>query len=131
MRYRIFVVDDEKEIVNILKTFLTKSGFEVITAYGGEKAMGMLSSGFEFDLVILDMKMPKIKGTDILQEMKRMNKREPVIILSGSIDLKKHEAELKAFDNVSREYLIKPIDLNQILDKINEMLGSNPGSDKC
>ncbi|MCK4948082.1 MAG: response regulator [Candidatus Aureabacteria bacterium] len=126
MTYRILVVDDEPAIVKILETFLAKMGFEVITALGGEKAVEILRSDIKADLIILDMKMPKIKGLDVLQEMKRINKRIPVIILSGSLGTKSYRKQLKNMGCPQLfEYLIKPVDLGQLLDAIKKIQNQN------
>lgn len=122
MTHKILVVDDEPAIVKILKAFLIKRGFEVIDAVGGEKALEVLNSKIDFDMLIVDMKMPKVKGIDVLRRMKDLNKKEPVIILSGSIDVKRYENELKDLGYGHSEYLIKPIDLEVLLEKIKQAL---------
>jgi len=120
--YKILSVDDEPEILNIIKLFLTKKGFEVTTVHGGEKALEILRSGIEFNLLIVDMKMPKVKGVEVLREMKDLNIDVPVIILSGSIDEIKHSTELKELGLIDSKYLIKPINLDELLEVVNELL---------
>ena len=122
MTNKILVVDDEPAIVKILKTFFTKAGFEVIDIVGGEKALEVLNSNIDFDMLIVDMKMPKVRGIDILKKMKDLNRQQPVIILSGSIDMKRHENELKDLGYEHSEYLIKPVDLEVLLEKIKQAL---------
>lgn len=126
MTHKILVVDDEPAIVKILKIFLTRKGFEVIDVVGGEKALEMLDANIDFDMLIVDMKMPKVRGIDVLKRMKDLNIKKPVIILSGSIDTKKHEKELKDFECVYGEYLIKPIDLQVLLERVKQTLGIDP-----
>lgn len=123
--YKILVVDDEPDIVKILKTFLTKKGFEVIDVVEGEKAVEILDSKIDFDLLIIDMKMPKVKGINVLRRMKDLNKQQPAIILSGSIDIKKHKNELRDLGYGHSEYLTKPIDLEVLLEKIKQVLGGS------
>jgi len=130
-RYKILVVDDEPEIVKILEMFLAKSGFEVITALGGEKGLEALHSGIKPNLMILDMKMPKVRGIDVLKEMKSLNKEWPVIILSGSIDTKKHDEELKNLGCDQSEYFIKPVDLKILLGAVKKALGPNIEKNRC
>ena len=129
--YKILTVDDEPHILDILKIFLSKSGFEVMPALGGEKAIEALRSGVKFDLVLLDMKMPRVKGVDVLRAMKKMNKKIPVVILSGSIDvMEKHGLEFKELGYPYIDFLIKPVDLNELLNKVKKTLGSNPEEGK-
>jgi len=124
--HKILVVDDEPEIVKILKIFLTKKGFEVIAAFGGEEAAELLRSDINVDLMVLDMKMPNVSGISVLKEMKSLNKQWPVIVLSGSIDMKKHEEELKNLGIDQIEYFVKPLDLYLLLEAIKKKL--NPKS---
>ena len=123
--YKILVVDDEPEIVKVLEIFFIKKGFEVIAALGGEKAMELFHSGEKIDLMVLDMKMPKVKGIDVLKEMKKLNKRWPVIILSGTIDMEKHKEELEEMDYSLDDIHYKPTDLYKLLDMVNKKLGLN------
>ena len=61
----ILVIDDEYQILDILERFLVKMGFQVITALGGEEGIKAIDSQ-DVDLIILDMKMPKVTGIDVL-----------------------------------------------------------------
>jgi CheY-like chemotaxis protein len=113
--YKILVIDDEQEIVKILEEFLTKTGFSVITAAGGEEGIKVLNSAQKLDLMIMDMRMPKVNGVDVLKEMKRINKNIPVIILTGSIDASRHEKDLKELGYSRDDIVSKPIDLFLLL----------------
>jgi len=128
--HKILVVDDEPEIVKILKMFLTKMGFEVIAALGGEEAAELLRSDINVDLMVLDMKMPRVNGIAVLKEMKSLNKQWPVIVLSGSIDMKKHAEELKRLGIDQIEYFIKPLDLYLLLEAIKKRLNPKFSRDK-
>jgi len=70
---KILVVDDEEGIRRVLAEFLTKMGFEIIKASAGEEAIGLLRSGVEMDLMVIDMKMPKVGGLEVLKEKKNLN----------------------------------------------------------
>ena len=129
--YKILVVDDKLEIVKLLEIFFTKKGFEVVTALGGEKAIEILHSETKIDLMVLDMKMPLIRGMDVLKEMKKLNKGWPVIILSGSIDMEKYIKELKDLGYHQSHYLIKPVDLDLLLDTVKKILNPDFERDKC
>lgn len=119
---KILVVDDEEPIRRILAEFLTKMGFEVIQASGGEEAIGLLRSGVELDLMIMDMKMPKVAGFDVLKEKNNLNDARPVIILTGSIDVKKQYAELKELSFGPDDIIYKPVDLFSLLDEVKKKL---------
>ena len=119
---KILVVDDEPQIIKILEEFLTKKGFEVIASLGGERIEEILAGDNAINLIILDMKMPQTSGIAILRKMEEMNIKIPVIIFTGSIDMKKRLAEIKELGYDSQDAIYKPVNLNELLDKINAKL---------
>jgi DNA-binding response OmpR family regulator len=120
---RLLVVDDEVEIVKILEKFLTKVGFDVVATSEGDKAISQLTDDKALNMIILDMKMPKIKGIDILKRMKELNIKLPVIILTGSFDEEKYLSDLRELGYNHDDILLKPIDLNVLLTMVNKKLG--------
>jgi len=124
--HKILVVDDEPRIAKILEEYLTRMGFHVTKASGGEEAIGILHSDVKIDLMILDMKMPKVGGFDVIKEMKRINKNIPTIILTGSIDAEKYLVDLKVLGYSSEDILYKPIELLALLDKVKKKLRMAP-----
>jgi DNA-binding response OmpR family regulator len=116
-------VDDEPNIVKVFETFLIKNGFEVIKAAGGEEAIKVLNSDTKIDLMLLDMKMPKVGGIDIINEMVRINKKIPAIILTGSVDAEKYLIDLKVLGYGREDILYKPADLFELLELIKKKLG--------
>ena len=121
--YKILVVDDEPRIAKVLEEFLVKSGFEVIKALGGEETIEILHSDIKIDLMVLDMKMPKVNGKDVLEEMRRINKKPPTIILTGSIDAGKYPVDLRSLGYAGKDILYKPVDLFALLDMVKKKLG--------
>jgi DNA-binding response OmpR family regulator len=122
MSNRILVVDDEEEIAKLLEEFLNKKGFEVIIALDGQKAIETIKTEKNIDLLILDLKMPAVNGVDVLQELRRLNKEIPVIILSGSLDLRNFIDNLKKLNYNEKNILYKPIDLFELLKIIKNYL---------
>jgi DNA-binding response OmpR family regulator len=120
---KLLVVDDELEIVKILDKFLTKVGFEVIATTEGDTAISRLLDDKTLDMIILDMKMPKIKGIDILKKMRECGIVLPVIILTGSFDEEKYLSDLRELGYNHDDILLKPIDLNVLLAMVNKKLG--------
>jgi len=114
---KIMVVDDESEIVNLFNAFLTKHGFEVVKCLGGQRAIEVIDSE-EFntvDLILLDRKMPNVDGVEILNHLKSVSKKVPVIMLTGSLGGKVKDVEVD-------ELLTKPLDLHEVLKKINKFV---------
>ena len=128
--HKMLVVDDETDIVDILVKFFEKKGFEVISALEGERAMDIIRSRPGIDVMILDMKMPGMKGVDIVKAMKDSNIEIPVLFLSGSISLAEYLKDLTPLGYGKDDILLKPIDLNEVLKKVNEKLGNKGVTDE-
>ena len=120
---KILVADDEEGIRRMLAKFLTKMGFEVIQASEGEEVIGLLRSGVELDLMVIDMRMPKVGGLEVLKEKQNLNDVRPVIILTGFIDEEKHcTSVLKELGLTPGDIIEKPVDLSLLLDIIKKKL---------
>lgn len=116
---KILVVDDEKDIVELLRYNLAKAGFKVITAYDGLEAMEKLSH--EPDLIILDVMMPKLNGFDVCRRIKSMEeyKNVPIIFLT----VKSAESdEIHGLDLGANDFIQKPISINKIIARIKSNL---------
>ncbi|MEM7816622.1 MAG: response regulator, partial [Candidatus Aenigmatarchaeota archaeon] len=120
--YKILVVDDEKRIVDIIEKFLSLQGFSVIRAVGGEEALKILDTDTKIDLMILDMKMPKVNGMEVIKKTNALGKNFPILLLTGSIDAEKYLVDLKKFGFDTTNILHKPIDLPELLKRIKEKL---------
>ncbi len=121
MTYKILIVDDEPEIANILELFLTKEGFRTVKCGGGREALNIIKDDISIDLIILDGKMPGIDGPVVLREMERMEYKKPVVFLTGDIDWWAKHKKLKV-----SSFLSKPVDLEVLLGRINDILKINP-----
>lgn len=104
---RVLVVDDEREIVEILQEFLTGKGYVVSAAYDGPEALQKLKEERPH-VVLLDIKMPTMSGLEVLRQMRELDQEVGVIMITGVIDEETGRAALKlgAFD-----YITKPLDL--------------------
>ncbi len=123
--YKILAVDDERGISAIIEKFLQKSGYEVLIAGDGQQALDIINSEDKIDLIVLDIKMPGISGVDVLKEMARTNNKTPVVILSGSIGVQENVDELNKLGYDEDQILYKPVDLNELLERIKEKLPNN------
>jgi two-component system response regulator VanR len=121
--HKILVVDDEQQIADIIEKYLSMSGFEVIKVIGGEEAIKILNSDVKLDLMVLDMKMPKVNGMDVIQKTKELGKNFPILLLTGSIDAEIYLDELKNSGFSREDVLYKPADLPILLEKVKEKIG--------
>lgn len=84
---RVLVVDDTKNIKNLLTTCLTVNGYSVLTASNGVEAMEILKTN-EVELIFLDIKMPELSGTEVLKRIRGMGIETPVIIMTAFATVK-------------------------------------------
>lgn len=120
---RILVVDDEPNIVKLLEIFLKLKGFEVLGVTSGIEALEVIQSNNKIDFVITDIMMPEISGAELLKKIAAMNKRIPVIILSGAATIEESDKnDLKSLDYMIKAVLGKPMDLLKLLEIIKKTL---------
>ncbi len=115
-RIKVLLVDDEKGFLNVLSNRLSKRSIYSTKAFSGTEAIQILRKN-DFDVVVLDLKMEDMDGIEVLKIMKKMAPELPVIILTGhgSQTAASDGAEFGAFD-----YLTKPCELEELMDKINK-----------
>ncbi len=108
---KILIVDDEKAIRKTLSEILTFEGYEIDEAGDGEEGMKKFADR-NYDLVLCDVKMPKMDGIEFLEKARQINPDTPIIIISGhgNIDTAVEAVKKGAFD-----YISKPPDLNRLL----------------
>lgn len=121
MAKKILLADDEPDIVMILKRYLEVDGYEVVTANDGQEAMDKIAND-TFDLLILDVMMPKMNGWEACKKLKSDSKTSgiPVIILTA----KSQDTDaLMSYECGADEYATKPFDYNVISATIKKLLG--------
>ena len=114
--YRILIIEDEAAIRRVLVKILSEEnqGYEVFEAEDGLAGMEMLKKE-DFDLVLCDIKMPKMDGVEVLEAVKKIKPEIPMVMISGHGDLETavNTMKLGAFD-----YISKPPDLNRLLNTV-------------
>lgn len=103
MNKNILIIDDDKEIVELLAVYLRNEGYNIYKAYDGDEALQKVST-YEVDLMILDIMMPKRNGLEVCQEV-RENNTVPILMLSAKAeDMDKILGLMTGAD----DYMIKP-----------------------
>ncbi len=107
----ILIVDDEKNYPLILSAVLQEEGFETLTANSGQEALEVLTHS-DVDLVLTDMKMPKMDGIELLQNIKTKDAELPVIMMTayGTV-----EKAVEAMQKGAYSYILKPFDNEQLI----------------
>jgi DNA-binding NtrC family response regulator len=118
---QILIIDDERSIRNVLKDILTNEGFKVDEAADGEEGLKKFQSN-SFDLVLCDIKMPKLDGLEFLDSVIQANSEVPVIMISGHGNI---ETAVDAVKKGAFDYIAKPPDLNRLLITIRNALDKN------
>lgn len=111
---KILIVDDEERFRKTMRKLLAVRGFDAATAGGAREALQELQR-HDYDVVILDVRMPDMSGIDALSEIKKIDASIEVIIMTGyaSMDTAGEITRLGGYD-----YLLKPYDLDELIDKI-------------
>lgn len=115
---RILVVDDEDALRTVLTSELSGEGYDVETAADGDEAINIVQNE-KFDLVLLDIKMPKVDGFEVLKFIKEKFPAVKVIMLTGFADLK-NAIESKKLG--AEDFVSKPYDLVDLLTTIERVL---------
>ena len=117
----ILIIDDERAIRNVLKDILGNEGYKVDEAADGEEGLKKFLAT-TFDLVLCDIKMPKIDGIEFLQKATEANPDVPVIMISGHGNI---ETAVDAVKKGAFDYISKPPDLNRLLITIRNAMDKN------
>lgn len=120
MNKRILAVDDEVDVLLIVKTALQCEGYEVETAANGPEALALAKANPP-DLVLLDMMMPGMTGFEVMQAMKKVEEIStiPVIMLTGVSERTKIQ---QALTSGSTYYIVKPFEIEDLLTKVQSAL---------
>ncbi|MEK7749314.1 MAG: response regulator, partial [Bacteroidota bacterium] len=118
-RFHILIVDDEESITYLLKTeFEELKEFEIDTAPNGAEAINLIQSRL-YDIVLLDVKMPRVGGLEVLKHLKEHSPSTQVLMLTNVVDVKIaiEATKLGAYDFIS-----KPYDVEQLFATVRRAL---------
>lgn len=118
MSDRILIIDDKKSLVEILQTALSEAGYDTDTAMDGETAVKKIKSN-EFDLVLADVHLPDMDGTEILKKAKKLGSPPAVVMITayGSI-----ENAIECMKLGADDYVTKPFNLDEIKEIAKKVL---------
>ncbi|OGS20671.1 MAG: hypothetical protein A3J83_05090 [Elusimicrobia bacterium RIFOXYA2_FULL_40_6] len=117
---RILIVDDEQGIRDLFKFLLEPLGYQVFTAIDGVEGVEMVEKE-SYDIVFLDVHMPRMRGPEALKVMKQLKPNQPVVIFSSGSDPRRiFEEEAKELGAYTCIY--KPVEIDEILKIIEEVV---------
>ena len=120
MSRRLLYVDDEDDLRSLVQMHLSLEGYDVETAADGDTALALIQSK-PFDIILLDVYMPRMNGIQVLQYLKSHDKGSRLIILTGANNpyIAKECARLGA-----SAYLSKPYNFHELIDSIDKVMAA-------
>ena len=116
--FKILVVEDDPHLRQLMSVFLIRSGFEVMRAQDGEEALSVMESAMP-DLVVCDIMMPKMDGFSLTRDLRRAYPELPILMVTAREALEDKRA---AFSVGTDDYMVKPIELDELLLRVNALL---------
>lgn len=116
-KIKVLVVDDDTRILQILRLYLTKEGYEVVTCERGDDAIDMALDS-ELGLVILDIMLPGLDGWEVLENIRRTSS-VPVIMLTAKGDI---TDRVQGLDCGADDYIVKPFEPKELLARVKAVL---------
>ena len=118
---RILVVEDEYSLADLVATRLKKEKYTVDTSLDGEEGLYNILTDI-YDLIILDIMLPKLNGIDILKEIRSKNIKAKVLMLTAKAEL---DDKLIGFNTGANDYLTKPFHMDELVARVNALLRIN------
>lgn len=115
---RVLVVEDDLDLIELLAEGLTMYGYAVDKAYDGEEAIDMAYIE-TYDVIVLDINLPKKDGFQVLDEIRKFNKEVNIIILTARSDI---DDRVKGLDFGANDYMVKPFDLKELDARMRALL---------
>lgn len=120
---RILVIEDEQRLADVLKQGLAEEGYAVDCAHDGEAGLSA-AQGTEYDCIVLDWRLPRRSGIDVLRELRRAADDVPVLMLTARESV---ADRVEALDTGADDYLTKPFAFEELLARIRALLRRGRG----
>ncbi len=114
----ILAIDDEQNIRHLIQSEFSLEGLDVTTAQTGEEGLRLFDSD-SFDVVLLDINLPKINGVEVLKRLKKKSPQTEVIMITGYGDIK---SAVESIKHGARDYVTKPFKLDEILALVKQTI---------
>ena len=115
--YFILVVEDEKNISNVIKAYLEKENYNVVTAFDGQEAMDIFERE-KIDLIILDLMLPKISGEEVCNRI-RSTSDIPIIMLTAKSD---EDSRVEGLTMGADDYVVKPFSPRELVSRVKALI---------
>lgn len=119
---RILLVEDEEKVARLVERGLVSAAFAVDTAHDGPCAVGM-ANAYHYDLIVLDLMLPGLSGTEVLRRIRQTNSQVPVLILTARDGI---ADKVENFEIGADDYLTKPFAFAELLVRVKALLRRGP-----
>ena len=123
---KLLLVEDEIGLSNFLIRGLKYEGYQIDHAATGEDAINLIQEN-NYDLIILDLILPKMSGEDVLKELRNQQKMTPVIVLTALDDV---DTKIKLLNTGADDYLVKPFSFVELIARIKSVMRRSKGNTK-
>lgn len=117
--FKILVVEDDREQNRALCSYLNQNGYETVGCLGAEEAYDVMYGGNLFDMIVSDIMMPGVDGFEFAQTIREQNQDIPILFMTARDDF---AAKQRGFKAGIDDYLVKPVDLDELLLRIGALL---------
>ena len=121
---KILLAEDEVDLNNVVTRYLKKNGYSVNSVLDGEEALDYLEYS-EYDLVILDIMMPKVDGFEVIKKLRNKGNHTSVLMLTARDSA---DDKVKGLDLGADDYIVKPFDFNELLARIRAVVRRKYGN---
>lgn len=115
---KILVVDDDKEIVELLSIYIHNEGYEAIKAYDGREAITKILTSSDIDLMILDIMMPTMDGMQVVKELRKESQIPIIMLTAKTTDMDKIQGLVAGAD----DYVTKPFNPLEVMARVKSLL---------
>ena len=121
---KILLAEDEIDLNNVITRYLKKNGYSVDSVLDGEEALDYLEYG-EYDLIILDIMMPKVNGFEVIKKLRDKGNHTSVLMLTARDSA---DDKVKGLDLGADDYIVKPFDFNELMARIRAVVRRKYGN---
>lgn len=120
---RLLIVEDEPDLLTVLAQSLSEAGYAVDTAGDGREGL-FKAQGTPYDAVVLDLMLPQLDGWTVLQELRKVGNKTPVLVLTARDTL---TDRVRGLDSGADDYLSKPFELPELLARLRALIRRSAG----
>ena len=125
IKTRILIIDDEPEVREVLRLYLETGNYMVIEANDGEEGIKKMKEGanlLQVGLIITDIRMPKVNGVEMIEYLRANAPSKPILVVTGYAE---PDLAISLLRKGVKEYLVKPVEMNVLLEKVKKILSSS------